>query len=336
MGYNLIVSVLRAMGDSFTPFLFLVFGTILNIILDVIFIIPLNWGVSGSAWATNISMLLATVGCFIYAFYKYPALRFKKEDFKISRSFIYEHLRMGFPLGFQYSILQIGIIIMQMAVISFDYDPNGILVAGASAQVGYSIANKVGLILMNVYISIGTAMLTFMGQNNGAKDYERIKKGFRIGILIGTICWAVMTVVGLLITINGAYLHIFLKSENINADVIKYGNYYLYLALPCHFILMLLFIARNSLQGLQRPLFPFLAGVGELIARSFICLYLPQLINGGPINSLASGNSYFAVCSADVLAWLVATVILMIPLIRAIFFNKNDPAYQLKKAQKSE
>ena len=334
MFYNFIFSNLRALGDSFTPFIFLVLAVILNIFLDYLFIVPLNWGVSGSAWATVLSEALATIACFIYAYVKYSYLHYQRGDLKVTKRFVLEHLKLGLPLGLQSSILEIGIIIMQMGVIAFDYTVEGTLVVGTPAQVGYSVACKVNLIIMNVYQSIAMALMTYLGQNHGANQYGRIKKGLAIGSLIGFIAYLILTTVGLLITINGAYMYIFLKPENITPEAIKYGNLYLYLCIPCDFILLILFICRHSLQGLDRPLFPFLAGIGELLARTICCLFLPQIVNGGPINSSASDMSFIAVSLADPLAWIAAIAFMLVPLIRTVYFNKNDPEYQNRKLKK--
>lgn len=323
MAYNFIFSNLRALGDSFTPFLFLILGVIINVGLDILFIVPLKWGVKGSAWATVLSQAFAALGCFIYAFIKFKNLHYQKGDWKSSKQFVLEHLKLGFPLGFQSSILEIGIIIMQMGIIAFDYTAEGILVASTPAQVGYSVACKVNLIIMNVYQAIATAMMTFLGQNLGCKQEERIKKGFKYGCLIGLISYAILTTVGLLITINGAYMYIFLKPENITPEAIYYGNYYLYLCIPCDVILLFLFIFRHSLQGLNKPLFPFLAGIGELLARTLCCLFLPQLVNGGPINCNASLASYIAISLADPLAWIAACLIMVVPTIKTIYGKKK-------------
>ncbi len=331
MFYNFIFSNLRALGDSFTPFIFLILGVILNIFLDWLFIVPLKWGVVGSAWATVLAEALATVACFIYAFKKYDYLHYQKGDLKVSSDFIIDHLKLGLPLGLQSSILEIGVIIMQMGVIAFDYTASGTLVVGTPAQVGYSIACKINLMIMNVYQSIAIAMMTYLGQNQGAGEYKRIKKGLIIGSAIGLISYAILTAVGLLITINGAYMHIFLKPDNITPEAIHYGNLYLYLCVPCDLILLVLFICRHSLQGLNHPLFPFLAGIGELAARTVCCLFLPQLVNGGPINSSASSLSFIAVSLADPLAWIAAVSIMIVPLIKTVFFNKNDPDYHGNK-----
>ena len=333
MAYNFIFSNLRALGDSFSPFMFLVLGVNFNIILDLLFVVVFHWGVKGSAWATVISQTLSTLLCFIYTFHRYRFLRYQKGDLKVSFSFVREHLKLGLPLGLQSSILEIGIIIMQMVVISFDYTPQGMLVVGSPAQVGYSIACKLNFIIMNVYMAIGTAMLTYVGQNYGSKKEERIRKGILYGSLIGIIAFVILSVLGLLTTINGFYMHIFLKAENITQEAISYGNLYLWLCIPCDLILLFLFICRNVLQGLNRPLFPFLAGIGELVARIICCLFLPGAVNGGPINSNASAASYVAVSLADPLAWIAATLIMIIPLIRIVYIKKNS-IYQISSIEK--
>jgi Na+-driven multidrug efflux pump len=322
--YNLIVSVLRALGDSFTPFLFLVFSTILNIVLDLVFIISCHFGVAGAAWATVLSQSIAAIGCFLYAYLRYKNLRIRKEDWHFTWKFIYQHLRLGVPLGFQFSILAIGIIIMQAAIISFDRDPSGLLVAGTPAQLGYGAANKLVNLLMTPLNALGTGMLSFTGQNYGAKDYGRIKKGLKASLLLGLILWGIIIVLGLSLSINGAYQYVFFSADKINASSIGYGNMYIYISVPTMGFLMVLFIFRNVLQGLQKPLWPFLAGIGELIARSVICLYLPLIITkGAAVNSTSGLGAFAAVCAADPLAWLIATLIMSVPLFLA--FHEKKP-----------
>lgn len=275
MYYNMAVSVLRAMGDTFTPLLFLIASTFLNIGLEFLFILVFKMGVAGSGIATFIAQTIAAIACFIYMFSRYKELRIKKEEMKVPFSFYLEHLKNGLPLGFQFSITGIGIIIMQKNLILFDYYPDGVtMVEGTPAEVGAGAAYKFGNILMDPYNALGTSILAFMGQNHGAKDYKRIKRGFTEGFILGTSIRLVMMSFGLLMTIDGAYLRIFLSADKINAETIRFGNLYLYLACPTYFILMCLFLMRNSLQGLQKSLFPFLAGVGELAARTLICTYL--------------------------------------------------------------
>ena len=329
--YNLIIAALRAMGDAFTPFLFLVFSTVLNIGLDLLFIVVFSWGVTGAAVATVISQALAAFGSFIYAFVRYPMLRFRKGDMHFTFRFVMDHLRLGLPLGFQYSILAIGIVLMQAAVIAFDIDPNGLAVAGMPAQLGYGVANKVGGLLITPLTAMGAGMLDFMGQNLGAKNYARIRKGFEVSMVIGTVTWLLLSTIGLLLTINGAYQYIFLSADEVTAKTISFGNMYLYISMPFMGFLMVLFICRNSLQGLERPLFPFLAGIGELLARSLICLFLPALVNGGPISSATDPSLFWAVAIADPTAWIVASLTLAIPFIIDVYVKAPD---RMKKKQR--
>ncbi len=313
--YNMIVAVLRAMGDSFTPFLFLVGGTILNVVLDLLFIMAFHWGVAGSAIATVISQGLAALGAMFYGFKKYDALRIHKKDMKFDWMFYLHHLYNGLPLGFQFSVLEVGIIIMQAAVIAFDVTATGAMVSGLPAQMGYGAGCKVVNLLMTILNGLGTAMLSFSSQNLGAGNYKRIKKGLWLSLAIGTIFYLFCLVVGLCVTINGAYQYIFLNGDKINSESIRYGNIYIYVSIPCFFILMVLFIFRNLLQGLQKPLWPFLSGVGELVARSLICLYLPAVFNGGPINNEASSLAFGVVSAADPAAWIFNVLVSLGPVI---------------------
>ena len=334
MLYNMVGAMLRALGDSFTPFLFLVFSCILNIGLDILFIVPLQMGVKGSAWATVLSQALAALGAFIYAFIRYKELRFRKEDLKTPFSFIYEHIRLGVPLGFQWSILFIGVVIMSAAVIPFDMIDSSNMVVGNPAQVGYGVANKLSGILMGFFSAVGTALLSFISQNKGAKEYDRIRKGFAFSFRLSIVLSLFCTAIGFLLTINGAYQYIFLSKESISAASIKYGNSYLYVALPFYIPLSFIYIGRNTVQALEKPLFPFFSGVVELLARTIVCLFLPSLINHGPIDSYASFVSYISVCFADPITWILSAIVVIIP--SFVYLNKMKKGlYQEKDLAKS-
>lgn len=318
--YNVIFGALRAIGDSFIPFLFLLFSTILNILLDLLFILVFKWGVIGTALATILSQFISAILCYWYTMVRYPQFRFKKEDFHISFKFVIEHLKQGLPLGFQFSILGIGIIIMQAGVVSFDKLPlSNEFIFGTPAQVGINAAYKLGNLLMTPFNALGTALLAFMGQNLGAKKYDRIKSGLNQATIIGFISWGIVAILGFLLTINGGFLYMFLSKDKVTSDVIRYGNSYMYLMLPFYSTLMLLFIYRNACQGIEKPLFPFLAGIGELVGRIVICLYLPALLNGGPINSNASPLAFYGLCFADAAAWILAILLLLYPVIHNIY-----------------
>ena len=318
--YNMIVAVLRAMGDSFNPFLFLVFSTIANIGLDLLFIQAFHWGVAGSAWATILSQGLAAVGAMIYAYIRYPKLRLHKEDMTFSFKEYMRHIKNGFPSGFQFSILAIGCIVMQNAIIRFDIQPDGGMLASMPAQLGYGAACKIINLLMVPYNAIGTAILAFVGQNLGAGDHKRLKQGVWAAFWIGMVCYAVTTIIGLLLTIHGAYQYLFLSPEKINERSIEFGNIYLYAAVPSLILLMILILFRNALQGLEKPLFPFLSGVGELAARVLVCSFVPALMNGGPITTEATPLSFLGAALGDPIAWITSPLIALVPMI--YYFKK--------------
>lgn len=172
--YNFICSFLRSMGDSVTPLLFLLFSTILNIGLDLLFIVSFHWGVAGAAIATVAAQLISTVGCFLYAFVKYPKLRLHREDWQVTLGDMRRHLGQGIPLGLQFSVLAIGIIVMQSVVVKFDI-LEGEMISNA-AQNGFGAANKLNNLLMTPMNGLGAAMTSYTAQNMGAGQPERIKR----------------------------------------------------------------------------------------------------------------------------------------------------------------
>lgn len=310
MLYNLFSSILRGLGDSFIPFLFLVLSTLINIGLDFLFILGFDMGVAGSAIATVISQALSAVFSFIYIFVKYKHLRFKKEDFKFSKGFIYQHLKLGIPLGFQWSIIYIGVVIMHAAVVPYDLTPEGLAVLNNPAQVGYGVANKFSGFLATFFTAIGNGMISFISQCYGAGDHKRMRDGFKELSILTVILAVVTTIIGLLFTINGAYQKIFLADAVITEDTVKFGNMYIYLALPFFIALGLIYVGRNFLQAIEKPLFPLLSGVLELLCRVVFCMILPEWINGGKIDSTSSITPYQIICSGDPITWVLTGAML--------------------------
>jgi Na+-driven multidrug efflux pump len=323
--YNLICSVLRSIGDSVTPLLFLVFSSVLNIGLDFAFVLWMpttDLKVAGAAIATILSQGISAALGFVYAFKKYPWLRLHKEDYKMDFAFTKEHLKEGLPLAFQFSILALGLIIMQSSVDAFDVGKtlaNG--EAAHYAQDGYGANGKLFNFLMMPYDALGTALLSFAAQNDGAGLQQRVKQGTSQSFLMMGVIYVIVNVVGLLLCINGAFVYIFLAPSSIYPETIFYATNYFYLVLPLSFFLGALFIGRNVLQGVGHPLYPFLAGVGELVARYLACLYLPKLVD--PANPLSDAG-YYAVCSADVLAWAIACIFLIYGVIHFVYHKKKE------------
>ena len=323
--YNFICSFLRSLGDSVTPLLFLLFSTVLNIGLDLLFIITFRWGVAGAAVATVTAQLVSTLACFAYAFAKYPELRLHREDWRITHWDLRRHIVQGIPLGLQFSVLSVGIIVMQGCVVKFDM-LDGAMVSSA-AQNGFGAANKVNTLMMTPLNALGAAMTSFTAQNLGAGDTKRIKKGTIQSIIIMLIMAACSILIGLLLTINGTYLHIFLSADKVTAETLRFGNSYLYIDLSLYAFLGFIFVARNCVQGIGKPQFVLGAGAAELVARVAVCLLLPAALAGGVVSAEAPQAAVYGLCVADPFAWMSADAVLCIPLIKNIMRENYDYLY---------
>ena len=314
--YNFICSFLRSMGDSVTPLLFLLFSTILNIGLDLLFIVSFRWGVAGAAIATIMAQLISTAGCFLYAFIKYPKIRLRREDWKITGRDILRHLNQGLPLGLQFSVLAVGIIVMQSVVVKFDI-LGGEMVSHA-AQNGFGAANKLNSLLMTPLNGLGAAMTSYTAQNKGAGRPDRIKKGTVQALMMVSVLAGFSILLGLWLSVGGSYLKIFLSADKITAETIRYGNTYLYVDLAMYLFLGFIFVVRNCVQGIGESRFILGAGTAELAGRVVVCLVLPALLAGGEVSAAAPRLAFYALCAADPAAWIAADAVLMIPFLRDI------------------
>lgn len=324
--YNVICCVLRSLGDSITPLVFLAISSLLNIALDLLFIVVFHWGVAGAAIATVVSQSLSAIACFIYAIMRYKELRLKPSDFKTFHfRTAMKTLWQGVPLGLQFSVLAFGLITMQNGVISFDKLPSGDMLEDKPAQLGYGAACRIDNLFMMPFNALGTAMISFTAQNHGANDYKRIRRGTLECFYMMLVLAVLSVAIEFLLSINGAYQYIYLAKDKVTAETIRYGNTYLYSVVPFFIVLGALLLFRNTVQGLEKPLFPFLAGIAELVARIAICLFLPALVNGAPIDANASTASFFWLGFADTGAWIFADFALLYPIIKHVFLNKTTP-----------
>ena len=325
--YNFICSFLRSLGDSVTPLLFLLFSTALNVGLDLLFIVTFHWGVAGAAIATVLAQLLSTIGCFCYAFARYPKLRLHREDWAITQHDIGQHAFQGIPLGLQFSVLAIGIIVVQSVVVKFDI-LDGQMVSNA-AQNGFGAANKFTGSLMTLLNGLGTAMTSFVAQNLGAGNFERIRKGARQALVMFAIATAISAALGFLSTIGNFYLHLFLSADKVTADTIRFGNGYMRVDMSLMLFLGGVFLLRNCVQGIGKPQFILGGGVAELVARVLVCLLLPAAVAGGEVSAAAPHAAFLALCLADPMAWFAADLVMVIPFIRNIL--KMDYRYLYKR-----
>lgn len=325
--YNFICSFLRSLGDSVTPLLFLLFSTVLNIALDLCFILLLRMGVAGAAIATVLAQLISTIACFVYTFLRYPQVRLHKEDFRVSRADISLHLIRGIPLGLQFSVLAIGIIAMQAGVVKFDMS-DGVIVSNA-AQNGFGAANKLANLIATPISGLGTAMTSFASQNLGAGKFDRIRRGTVQALGMMTVTALVSVALGLVATIGDGYLYLFLSADKVTAETIRYGNTLLYVDFAMLLFLGFIFVVRNAVQGIGRSGFVLLAGGAELVARVLVCTFLPAAFAGGEVSAAAPAIAFYALCAADPCAWIASDLVLLIPFVRNIC--RMDYRYAMKK-----
>lgn len=284
MLYNVSAGILRGIGDSKTPLFFLIFSSVLNIILDFLLIKPL--GTAGAAYATVISQAIAAILSYIYMFKHYEILRLSKDDFYLDFSSVYKLLYIGVPMALNYSITAIGCIIFQSAV-------NGY---GTAVVASYTAASKVHTIATQSMPTLGTAMATYCGQNLGAGKYDRIFKGMRISFFLCIFLAAAATIINCFV---GPYMIPLFCKESPEIAV-ENGMIYLYTASKYLLPLAWIFNYRNALQGLNRGFIPMISGVVELIGRALAVAFL------------AKPFGYLGVCYADPAAWLLTGILLIV------------------------
>lgn len=289
MFFNFYSNIIRALGDSRTPLVYLVVACILNIVLEFGFILIFKMGVRGAALATVIAQGVSTLLCIWYIKRNLPILKLKMSDIKISKDVFIEHLRIALPMGFQASIIAIGAIMVQFALNNL----------GATSVAAYTAAQKIDTIAIQPMMSFGITMATYTAQNYGAEKIDRIKEGVKKCIIISV---SFSIIVGLINTFAGHYLTaIFVGFDQ--KEVISLSQLYLTSNGLCYFILSLLFIYRYTLQGLGQSFIPTVAGIMELLMRTFAAIALSKPLG------------FLGVSLSNPLAWLGACI----PLISAYY-----------------
>lgn len=284
--YNVMASILRALGDSKAPLKFLTITAILNVFLNYFTIAILGMGVEGAAISTVLSQFVSCILCVIYIRSRKEMLNITKEDFVIKKSTVLLMLKMGLPMSLQFSITGIGSMVLQSTINTY----------GASVVAGFTIANKPEL-LANIPLSAtGVACATFAGQNYGAGRMDRVRQGARSAIAFAGSMSVVMSTI--LYFFGGKIAQLFVDEANI--ETINAAHTYLKVIAVFYFALAVLFVFRNTLQGIGKTYVSMIAGVSELVGRVVAALILSKLFG------------FFGVCLASPLAWICADIPLLI------------------------
>ena len=282
--YNMLYNTIRAIGDSRTPLYFLILSSILNVVLDLLFVAKLNAGISGAAWATVISQAISGFLCLILIHTKFKVLQLKLSDWKFSIKFLYAHIRIGVPMGIQISILSLGKVILQFVLNGF----------GTTAVAAFTTGMRVDQIFYQVYLALGITMANYTAQNFGAGKISRIKEGAKISM--GLVSIFTLLFVIILIFFSEEIVSVFMKVPNL--EIVKLASLYLHIIMIFLFFLGTLLVYRNILQGIGAVGAPLLSGVVELIVRGGVAIVLGHYLN------------YCGICFATPLAWLSGAIVL--------------------------
>lgn len=283
--YNLLSGIIRSLGDSKSPLIFLVISSVLNIGLDIVSILVFHMGVAGAAWATVLSQLISGLLCLVYMKKKFPILRIQKEEWKIRGNYIGRLCSMGIPMGLQYSITAIGSVILQTAV-------NGL---GSIAVASMTAGGKISLFFCCPFDAFGSTMATYAGQNVGAGKLDRVTKGMiQCSMLAAVYCVAAAVV---MIGFGDKLALLFVDSEEI--EIIRNVGEFLRWNSIFFIPLALVNIVRFSIQGLGFGKLAIFAGVAEMVGRSIVGFGFVPIFG------------FTAACLASPIAWILADVFLI-------------------------
>ena len=291
--YNVTAAIIRSLGDSRSPVVFMAIASGINIVLDIVFIVAFHMGVEGPALATVISQGISGLLSLFYMKKKFEILRISKEEWKMRGSYMKTLCYMGIPMGLQYSVTAIGTLVIQAAINGF----------GSMTVAGVTAAQRINAFISCPIEAIGATMAPYSGQNMGAGKLDRVGKGLRDASLLGFVISAVLFVFVLL---TGKQLSL-LFLDTADAQVVAYSYRFLVFTAAGYCLLVLVNTVRFTIQGMGFSEFAITSGVLEMIARSLAGLVVVPLIG------------YTGICLAHPMAWIFADAFL----IPAFFYCKK-------------
>ena len=296
--YNICAAVLRAIGDSFTPLIFLIISAILNIVLDYTFILLFHMGVGGAALATVISQAVSAILCFIYIRRKYPQLSLSREDLFPEKETYKKLLSTGFSMSFMISFVYMGTFALQTSINTFE---NNTIVAHMAAR-------KATSIFMLPWSVLGTTLATYCSQNLGAGKYSRIKQGMRDTLLL-TWAWCILVV---LMAFTIAPFIIRTITATTEQEIVDTACLYLRFNTSFYFVPAVICLFRNAMQGFGDSKTPVFSSSLELLAKVVAALlFAPAL-------------GYWGIIIAEPIAWTIMVIPLIVNTVRNPIFKKVD------------
>ena len=296
--YNICASILRAIGDSFTPLLFLILSAVLNIFLDYTFILNFRMGVAGAAYATLLSQAVSAVLCFLYMWKKYPNLHLCHDDFHIAREVCRRMFTTGSSMAFMSAFVQFGTFALQTSINTF----------GTNIIVAHTAARKASSIFMMPWSALGTTLATFCGQNLGAGKYSRIKTGLRDTTLI-TWGWSLLVILAANTIAPQIIQTITATTE---AEIIETATLYLRVDTAFYFVPSVICLFRNAMQGFGDSKTPVFSSALELVTKVLAAFLLAPVIG------------YWGIIVCEPIAWIIMVIPLVVNTLRNPIFKKNS------------
>ena len=285
ISYNMISSILRALGDSKTPLIFLVVASVLNVILDLFFIVNVKMGVEGAAYATVIAQFVSFLLCMIYTKKRYPILHLNKSHFKWDSDLANRLLKVGVPSAMSASITALGVMVLQGTINQLGSDVVAAFTAGTKVEQFFTMPT----------MTIGMAMATFAGQNLGAKRLDRVSAGVKSSVIL-VVAYSILG--GFALVFFGSHITQLFVSKD-SSHVIAYAQQYLNIIAIFCWVLGLLFIFRSTIQGLGNGFVRMMSGVMELVMRVLAAIILSKLFQ------------FTGICLASPIAWIGADFLLI-------------------------
>lgn len=311
MAFNLLSNMVRALGDSRTPLFFLAFAVVINVVLDLIFIIYFHMGVAGAGYATVIAQVAASLMCVWFIRRKIPILQINRKHFSLNKEDFRIHLNSALPIGFQSSIIAIGAVILQSALNTL----------GTDVVAAQTTASRIDQLAILPMMSFGITMATFTAQNYGAKEYGRILLGVKQCLVMSGIFSIFVGV--LVITCGHYFVALFVNPSEVH--VFQLTQTYFIINGSLYWVLAILFILRCTLQGLGQAKIPTIAGIMELVMRSFAAIILTH--------SFGFAGAAFA----SPLAWMGSTAVLLTSYFKAMrHLRKLDQEQAQERAMQLE
>ncbi|HFI0253606.1 TPA: MATE family efflux transporter [Streptococcus suis] len=292
--YNFLSSALRSLGNSKTPLVALIIACFINIGLDFFFILVMKWGVFGAGFATITAQACSVIFLIFYIVKKVPQYHISFSDLRLDKDNLKKHAQLGFPMGFQASIIAIGAMTLQFMVNQL----------GTDAIAAQAIALRTDQLAMLPMVNLGLAIATFTAQNYGAKLYDRIREGVRKALSLN-IAWALIFAL-ILVLGNRFFSGLFLP--NASQTVLDLALVYYIINGSCYWIVASLFTLRSFIQGLGKGFIPTLAGFGELIFRAAVAVIGMQYFG------------FYGTAAANPAAW-IGSILVLIP--SSIIFMKK-------------